>query len=929
MSIQFQSIPNILINDSNIAFNGYIYSADYNIAYGNEGTSSVIINIISESGTYAISTINLRLDQIYTIKIGSNITLPMYLKRYKIIQATSGKILEVEFIDGSFELDRKYIGLYKRMGMSTGTDSDSILTKGTQFNAALSCLIIVGKEHHPCDRDYDGNFDDVADLEDPCHPCNRDSYEISQAQLTLVNCIETVKYNILPVQYNFTELVDALTSNGFVLVNAIDPNTLYHANYEGTVRDVLSNWCADFGWIFYWENNQIIFRDLRTVINVNATISQFCPNLSATEDEATLDGTVSTAMVTNYTREGRGKQRYTCQDAIHIQINPYNQSNAAGGQLAITSTINETAAAWSLYSPKLRTLYYWFGEYDLDDRELITPGLILPELGMKILSDPIFVQADTSQSTGFGDGFSVIGLNDIAVQKDESGAIIPFLEADSLSGELQVVQDAIDGSAEFTACFKLLTEEDQWRLAANMNGKYFFVAQYNQHLENKFGFDESSYAGSFWGKYYVFIPDGEFWENTIFIADNPGCTGNSFSKDGNVNWQAIDINNASFSFLNNQAPGDPPVPLSSLPFANFLAAFKDAGYAPPDEINFKLAMVSKGGEEWDPSPGAVDPDENILLDNDKDNVRNSKLIDQAWEFAPKEVQSFNAGDGSNVITDTLEIGLEDLTDKDKSQIKIFLGSSMTGITTTISGAANDKTTASKPFNGKPLNPNETTDPDLQELVIYEYPFLQCLPIGNVGNSCDQYMMTIPSMSIDFWFNAPTNTPYAVVIEKTKMRNQKLRKVETVMHSGSCPNNSTLKFDVNFQPINDQTINDIRRIPDTSLCTYDLDTIEQVHSNFAANLPINQVTPLIRKTFTVEGIDIAGPIPTIDDGLLGMKISVGTDGVRTTYEFGTTKMIAPSKSEVYQLALGKQLANVGTLSETFGPGILQPNDGNLG
>src|SRR5216117_885277 len=117
----FQPIPQILVNNSNQIFGGYIYSADYGIAYGNEGTSSLIINIINESGNYNINAGNLRLDQVYQIKLGTNITIPMYLKRYKIIKTTASRILELEFIDGSFIMDRFFIGLYKRHGAhSTG-----------------------------------------------------------------------------------------------------------------------------------------------------------------------------------------------------------------------------------------------------------------------------------------------------------------------------------------------------------------------------------------------------------------------------------------------------------------------------------------------------------------------------------------------------------------------------------------------------------------------------------------------------------------------------------------------------------------------------------------------------------------------------------------------------------------------------------------
>lgn len=949
-SSQFQRIPQILVNGSNTIFGGYIYSADYNIGYGNEGTSSLILNIISDSGTYFIGSNNLNLDQVYSINLGS-IPISMYLKRFKKINTPSGKILETEFIDGSFVLDKKWVGLYKRMGAhNTGdTSQESILTQAIQFDSGggggfgggfdsggsggvksnppllnrKDCIIIVGKEHHPCDRNYDGNFDDLDIIEDPCHPCFRDAYEQSQNALTIVNCIETVKYQILPVEYNFSMLVQALRAAGLTLVNANDPNSFYRTNYEGKLRDVLSHWCADFGWIFYWQDDQIIFRDARTVTDVNAIINQFCPNISATEEEATLDGTVSSIVVTNYSREGRGKQRYTCQDAVHMDVVPYNQSTARSGPLAITQTLNTNGAVWSLYSTKLRTLYYWFSFYGLDDRNSVVAGNTYPELGMTIITNPIYVQADTQINTGYGDGFATIGLENIPVQRDENLGIIPFLDAE-VEGDLAVVQTAIDNNPDFRACFELLTAEDQWKLAADMNGKYFFVAMYNQQLESRFASDEAEYASQLWGQYYIFQPSGSFWENDMFIRDNPNCTNSPFHKDGTVTWQALELANASFSFLNNQDPDEAPVSLSSLPFAKFLAAFKDGNYAPPEHINFKLAMIHKSGEEWNPSPGILDPSEQELNTDPRNNIRNGLLIDQAFTYAPRQVQIFNDENGANVITDILNVGLNEYNNKEKAQIAIFLGSSGTGINCPFpGGSTNDKVILAKPFSGKPLNPNETDDPDLQELVIYEYPQLQCLPIGNDSNFAKQYRMIIPNLrgGTTFFADTPTDANYGFIIEKTKMRNQKLRKVETIMQTGDCPNNQTLDLNVIYQPINDHTIQDIAKIPNTSLCTYNLDAIRLVHNSFAQNLAINQTTPLIKKTFTVEGIDIDGPAPTIDNGLLGMKITAGPDGIRTTYTFGTTKMFPPQKPEVYQLGLMNLLQYMGSLGETFGPGIL--------
>ena len=79
------------------------------------------------------------------------------------------------------------------------------------------------------------------------------------------------------VSYNFTELITVLAKaglnfsqvNSLNLLNAanqiapnIDKNPIYRKNYNGTLREVLGNWCADFGLDFYVDGTRIHFVDL-------------------------------------------------------------------------------------------------------------------------------------------------------------------------------------------------------------------------------------------------------------------------------------------------------------------------------------------------------------------------------------------------------------------------------------------------------------------------------------------------------------------------------------------------------------------------------------------------------------------------------------------------------------------------------------------
>ena len=100
------------------------------------------------------------------------------------------------------------------------------------------------------------------------------------------------------------------------------------------LRDVLSSWCHNFGWIFFWDNGTIVFKDLRTIPIVNAQIQTFCPNIEEYEEEYTLEGTFNTILVTNYSRAGFDRTE-TCQDAKYIIIPPLTPDNSPGGALEI------------------------------------------------------------------------------------------------------------------------------------------------------------------------------------------------------------------------------------------------------------------------------------------------------------------------------------------------------------------------------------------------------------------------------------------------------------------------------------------------------------------------------------------------------------------------------------------------------------------
>lgn len=932
-------IPKVSINGSGgenqrPIFGGYIYSLDYTPSMGDDSPSSIVINLISENGEYTVSKSDLNLTRVYNIAIGSKLAVPMYLKRYKKIISPNGNLLELEFIDGSFVLDRTIVGLHKRYGNNPKYIDKNLKTFGDTLDERF--LIIVGREYHPCDKDYDGEMDKIEDLTDLCHPCNQTAN--IDARHVLVNCEEETKYNILEVKYNFTELIEGIERAGIKVRPVKDPNPKYLATYEGTLREVLSGWCADFGWTFFWEKETLVFMDLRSVINVNTAISNFCPNLEEYTEEYTLDGTVQTALITNYNRQGESSNYITCQDAIYLTVPVYNQTNYPTPNLKVTELIDETAASLCYYSVELRQLWYYFSKYGIRKAEDVVPQKHLKELGLKFITQAIKLK---NAPAPVGNALSQMSdptshleskyLRDYIDNRAESDdAPIDFMSVDvSYNSYLQAVQRAIEEDEIFQICFNQLQADLQWKVVENINQKYFFVGYWNEEIEARYVEQERDYASNFYNKFHIFTPNmgdprqREFFENFKFIEDDSSCNSNRrMKKDGKLTYQLNgDPGGVSMEYFNNPGideNGDIQT-LRDMPFSRFLSIVRNSKLEDPASSvvrDFKLVCLSKNSSSYFPEAGATEPDDE---DNPpKHRINNAKLLRDANSYYPVILESVGNDRGENVATVILnELGMA-IPDEDRNRIAIFLGTEVedTEFIATKSNAINQSVQVGIPHNGAPLNPND--DPENPHTVVYQYPELKCMPVGNLSNTSIRLDFKTPVST--FYLFEPGNAPYAIVLEKTKQVKRAVPKIESVFVSAEEPKDTVLEYDVNYQNVSDDYIKVLTRENEFNTCLYDTDLIQNIQEEFVKNLAMSQTEPLLNLDFTVGGIDINGPEPSIENGLQGIKITVDDSGVKTNYKFGTSKMLKPNKLEVYSLLSRNTKINS---SQSFPNSITRP------
>lgn len=275
------------INNSSLAFGGSIYSISINAGYDG-GPTKLTISIINETGVYSEPILNSSL----VLTMGNNPTDPNYLIFRGIIfayndnneQGGGQKILTIEVVDNSLFLDRTNVTMFKRgiLGLAgvpfvkvktiiVDSPNPSISTDGTG-------QIVVNPEKKS------------ASVSRNLQRLNKSSFTIGSGGWIIVGeeqfpddscAIPDVKYNFSMLKSVANHLLDSMP----------DIQPLYLQTYEGTLRQVLQSWCADFGFSFYWDWSQdkLFFIDLRQGIT-NIPDVEECSVLSKKVSK-TLEGT--------------------------------------------------------------------------------------------------------------------------------------------------------------------------------------------------------------------------------------------------------------------------------------------------------------------------------------------------------------------------------------------------------------------------------------------------------------------------------------------------------------------------------------------------------------------------------------------------------------------------------------------------------------
>jgi hypothetical protein len=346
--------------------NGYIYSAQINQGYS-ENTNKLTIDIVYQQGeTIVLPEKNLTTS--YRVEFGDLIFPQMYFISHTKNVGVNEEIISCTFVDGSILLDRYYVGLTNR--------HYRINEQNSVFNINVICA--------NCDNTIgiqNGNVTRAVAA----------SPNLVVNNLIVVGDEEFVDQScdVPDVKYNFTDLLSAMAKiPNFSFRNFLDINPSYKTSYTGTLREVLSNWCSDFGFSFYWDfiSNALICIDLRNPVDLTSVsnyitsnfnqgnISNNLPISSFTEEES-LEGTYQQDNIDYVLKPSRTKER-PFVDFFPISYRCLSVDNAFLNEVARYGSSFKIGCVLAKYNQQLRTLFHLQGNrHDLIGFNLVYNGI--------------------------------------------------------------------------------------------------------------------------------------------------------------------------------------------------------------------------------------------------------------------------------------------------------------------------------------------------------------------------------------------------------------------------------------------------------------------------------------------------------------------------------------------------------------------------
>jgi hypothetical protein len=260
-------------------YGGVIYGLNMSIGYSAE-PSKLTIDIVNENGVYSTPALNSQTQ----VRFG-NFTFNGTVWSYNLKETAGEKTLQVTLIDNSIILDRYYVLLWKRglLGVN-GTRQ----TKNRTFNFSDESILVPRRNTRVPGFPYT----EFAEVRLGSVTLPSISYSLGSRKVGNVILVGREKFansvcDIPDTDYTFNDLKGEIPIN----MSSAPSNQTWKATHEGTLREVLSSWCSDLGFDYYWDfsSNTLVFYDVsRGVANVPDITA---PNIISKEKSVSMAGT--------------------------------------------------------------------------------------------------------------------------------------------------------------------------------------------------------------------------------------------------------------------------------------------------------------------------------------------------------------------------------------------------------------------------------------------------------------------------------------------------------------------------------------------------------------------------------------------------------------------------------------------------------------
>lgn len=283
-------------------YGGLPYSVSWDFNDG-ESPSRLKISVVNTLGEYGKPSLSFENEE--SIKL-DNFDFKGYLISFNLNSSVGQKTLDLEYIDKSIDLEKYFVVLYTK-------NADKF---DKEFEPNRTNLIIVGKPYHPCDTNMDSTVsftNEVKKLDvDWCDPCPfmpPDKYKEACNP-------DRANFEIFPVYYTFNELLRELEKNlrGFTIEKPPNPDFFIKRDYEGSLKSVLSSWCEELGLAYFFDpvRNVLKFidRSQRPIQVPNFTETSYLDMIDLNTSES-IENTFSRGYIATYSKVGEDKS-YDC-----------------------------------------------------------------------------------------------------------------------------------------------------------------------------------------------------------------------------------------------------------------------------------------------------------------------------------------------------------------------------------------------------------------------------------------------------------------------------------------------------------------------------------------------------------------------------------------------------------------------------------------